>query len=144
MIRVTSDAYNGKLLELGFDVDPPLDDELICPSAEWLDQFGVYLFRRRPFYRTQSFDCDNFSAWASVLATEALLRADLKDADHSVIRAYFRNNKTVHGIPEGNHAANVVWLDDGRVVLFEPQNGKWSDLAGLVADGSVTPYRVRW
>ena len=144
MIRASSDDYKDKLLGLGFDVDPPLDEHIICPSSKWLDEFGVYLFRRRPFYRVESFDCDNFSAWASVLATESLLRAGVKDADHSFVRAYFRNERPVHDIPPGGHSANVVWLDDDRLVLFEPQNGRWSELAPLVGDGSVVPYRVRW
>lgn len=144
MTTATSDELNALFVELGFDCDPPNDERIYLPSQEWLSEFGTFLFRKKPFYRIQSFDCDNFSAWCVVLASEALYNSGFKDADHSVVRLIFTLRETVLGIKPGRHAANAVWLENRDLVLFEPQNGEFTSLAPLVASGALVPDRMRW
>ena len=140
--------YCVRLNELGWECDEPNDDNLFRPSKKWLVEFGAYLFRKRPFYKVEKFDCDNFAAWCVVLATESLLaNPSVTNCDHSIIRCTFRVLKgPVLGgtMRSGKHAASLVWLDEGPIVLFEPQNGQFTDAQGLVTSGIIAPLLARW
>ena len=123
-------------------ISPMRDGKLACPSYEWLEgPFSEFVRDNMQHYVTEKFDCDDFALKTVVLGTEALNATDsLIGCGHSIGIAYAFINGELNGVRDGNHATNIVRLDDGRVVFYEPQNQKIEFAESVVENGTVKPY----
>ena len=121
---------------------PIRDNQVACPSYAWLSgPFADFVRANVQTYVPEKFDCDDFALKTVVLATEALNESDdLSNCGHSIGICYLHINGNLNGVTDGNHATNIVRIDDGRLVFFEPQNRGIIDARGVVRDGIAKPY----
>ena len=124
------------LTDVGFDVPAiPRDRKLFLPSPGWLDAFAHWMFGRRNLFRAEAWDCDDFAMWAVVEAAQA--NADSRrEIGNAFLYATFMYHKPVLDIPAGGHSANIVYCDDEKLWLFEPQNGR----SEVLDCNGITPF----
>lgn len=121
MIPVAVSTLHAELKRAGFREIRFSDDSYVAPSREWLGEFADYLKRNTPAYFAEKFDCENFARWAACEADKALYKSDATGAGHTFAEATCVIR--VDGAFQA-HALNVVFCDDGRLYVLEPQNGR--------------------
>ncbi len=123
-------------------MSPVRDGRVACPSYDWLaGPFADFVRDNVRTYVPEKFDCDDFALKAVVLATEALNASDeITGCGHSIGICYLHVAGNLNGVTDANHATNIVRLDDGRLMFFEPQNRGIMDAREAVAAGLAKPY----
>lgn len=130
-----------------------VDAQYFCPSLSWIREFCDWMTANRHPYKSERYDCDNFSRWAAAAADEAIYsRDDLGDVAHTfgVIDLWLKGNGVLGIVPPeipgigrfGGHSTNIVRLNDNIYYLVEPQTSKFAPLADL-GDGIGAIYGVR-
>lgn len=120
MIPVSVSTLHAELKRVGFREIRFSDESYVSPSREWLGDFAKHLKRNAPDYFAEKFDCENFARWAACEADKALYKSDSTGAGHTLAEATCVIR--VDGALQA-HALNVVFCDDGRLYVLEPQNG---------------------
>lgn len=123
---------------------PIRDARLACPSRHWLvGPFSEFLKDNLRNYTPEKYDCDDFGLKAVVLATECLNEtADLSECGHSVGLCFTHivgERGSLNGVADGYHACNLVRLDDGDWIFYEPQNQRLTDARKSIAAGVAKP-----
>lgn len=126
---------------LGFNCWGPRDREVFCPSESWLADFGLYLNDTRLAPQLDSWDCDDYALQAVAEASVACREASLS-VGHSFVYCTVRLWGPLNGIdldPQNitGHATNLVRLNTGQYVFFEPQNGSFFDAKDALAGPAV-------
>ena len=101
-------------------------------------------------YTPEGFDCDDFATefkyWATVWG---MRRYQKSEAATLVGKAYVH----LHGYYEifqsgrpvsGYHVLNFVVRSDGKILLIEPQSGKYALLDGFIYEDSLTVLRIEY
>ena len=129
---------------LGFICWSPRDKTILCPSAEWLTEFGSYLVLHRMQSDRDSWDCDDYALQAVAEASVACRSAGT-GTGHSFVYCTVRLWGPLNGVeaPWGSgHALNLVRLDGGSYVFFEPQNGTHCDAKNALDAGTAIPVNA--
>lgn len=135
-------------LRKGIPQSPLVDDRLVCPSQDWLT--GTFWPWAKGYLRTytpERFDCDDFCDKLRVLFTECLVAtSDAGNVGKAFFTCYVKLNGDLNGVRDGYHATNLVLVDDGtengKLVFFEPQNGRVTDAKTAVDSGLADPYFI--
>jgi hypothetical protein len=141
---ISSQTLHQELLNLfpSATITPPRDARYACPSESWLTHdFAEYVRREiQTKYVAEKFDCDDFTLETICLATKALNEtAELRSCGHTIGMSYVMVKGNLNGVRDSFHACNLVRLDDGRWVFFEPQNQRMTDANIAIRDGVATP-----
>lgn len=126
---------------------PPDDDELVCPSIDWVrESFIPWALPQMPAYQGSKFDCENFSIRAHDRFSECLrLSGDaaFTGKGGAFWRVAVELLSELNGVlPEGNrrHVTNLV-IDDTLTPWFvEMQNGRVCKAADAIRDRLCVPY----
>ena len=136
--------FHDEFSAMGFTCWSPRDREIYCPSSEWLTEFGAYLLRHRMQSERDSWDCDDYALQAVSEASVACRSAGT-GTGHSVVYCTVRLWGPLLGVeaPWGSgHALNLVRLDGGSYVFFEPQNGTYCDAKNALDAGTAIPVNA--
>lgn len=123
---------------------PIRDNRLACPSRPWLvGAFSEFLKANLRSYTPDKYDCDDFAFKTTVLATESLNESEgLEKCGHSVGIVYVNIigvKGDLNGVTDGYHCCNLVRLDDGTWVFYEPQNQRLTNARIAIAAGIAIP-----
>lgn len=134
-----------ELLALGFKVvEGPNDARVFCPSTDWLQKFGTFIWQTKPQFNPRRYDCEDHSIRALNEATEAFQAAALdtypEDCGHGfgLCKIGISFTGDLMGVPGGAipHRLNIVRTATG-LVFFEPQQGAYCDAKTAIDDGRV-------
>lgn len=123
-------------------VSPARDSSLMLPEESWIREFGEWIRGERlrlPSYSSQSWDCDDYSLWASVEASKCRALAS-GDSGHSVFVCYITGNRgrELNGLTFGDqleHSCLIILDSTEKWWFLEPQNGSYAPaLENLVDD----------
>ncbi len=123
------------LVDLGIDISKIYTNDFTYwrPSKDFVNSF-IY-----PFYKnfldenkapySAKFDCDDFSRTFCTISQLYFLHTESNRFEQgiSIGELYFKRDPDYSIIPfesPKNHAINVVIIDTGEVIFFEPQNGQ--------------------
>jgi len=129
---------------LGFSCWQPRDAQIFCPSESWLVEFGDFLKANNLLAQRESWDCDDY-ALSAVSEASIACRAAALDCGHSFVYCTVRLWGALNGldVPWGSgHACDLVRLDSGVYVFFEPQNGTFSDAKTALDSLVVRPVNA--
>lgn len=135
-------------LKRGIPQSPLSDDAFVCPSAAWLT--GTFWTWAKPYlrdYSPQKYDCENFCEKIRVLLTECLADDDsIGPVGCACFIACLDLHGDLNGVRDGRHATLLVLVDDGsedgRLMFFEPQNGRITDAKAAVDSGVAVPVFI--
>lgn len=141
---LTGFEFLAEVTALGFACWAPRDKSVFCPSADWLRDFGAYLLAHRLPSETDSWDCDDYALQAVSEASIACRSAGT-GTGHTFVYCTVKLWGPLNGVeaPWGSgHALNLVRLDSGSYVFFEPQNGEFCDAKMQIDTGNVNPLNA--
>ncbi len=143
---IGSGQFREEVEGLGFECWLPRDREVYCPSMEWVKGFGEYLVLGRKAGVGECWDCDDFAMEAVAEASEACRYGAIR-VGHTFVYCTVRMWGELNGIEvEGDqivgHATNLVRLNGGEFVFFEPQNGRITDARVAIDNGVVAPVNA--
>lgn len=135
-------------LKRGIPQSPLSDDAFVSFSEAWLT--GTFWPWAKPYlrdYSPQKYDCENFCEKIRVLLTECLAADDsIGPVGCACFIAMLDLHGDLNGVSDGRHATLLVLIDDGsedgRLMFFEPQNGRITDAKAAVASGVAVPVFI--
>lgn len=133
-MTIPSNDFLLEVTALGFACWNPRDAQIYCPSEDWLVEFGDFLKANNLLSQRESWDCDDY-ALAAVTEASIACRSAALGSGHSFVYCTIRLWGALNGYdaPWGSlHACNLVRLDSGVYVFFEPQNGTFSDAKAAI------------
>jgi hypothetical protein len=136
-------------LQPGTPQSPLADAQLVCPSEDWLrDRFWPWAKGYLRSYTPEKYDCENFCEKMRVLFTECLAETTtVGNVGSAFFTCFVKLSGDLNGVRDGNHATNLVLVDDGsedgKLVFFEPQNGRITDAKTAVHSGVALPYFIQ-
>lgn len=141
---IPASQFLEEVTALGFICWSPRDKNVFCPSSDWLREFGAYLLKHRLPYEIDSWDCDDYSLQAVSEASVACRLAGAGNG-HTFVYCTMQLWGPINGVdaPFGSgHACNLVRLDTGAYVFFEPQNGEFCDAKTQIDGGVCVPVNA--
>lgn len=139
---ISASQFLAEVTEIGFSCWQPRDKEIFCPSEDWLREFGSYLLQTRVQSARESWDCDDYALHAVVEASVAC-RAAALGTGHSFVYCTLKMFGQLNGIDAewgSGHAGNLVRLDSGSYVFFEPQTGQFCNAKTAIFNGLAIPF----
>ena len=142
------ETLQSELVQSGLTPVIPMSSHYFCPSRQFLEQeYSLWLDTERPeeYADIDKFNCTSFSMWALVELHKCLKKA-MNIRGCSVASGLFLLNigfgTTLNGISndqmgEGGHATLLVRCNDGKWVIFEPQNCEITTLEKAQDDAAI-------
>ena len=143
-MTISSSQFLTEVTALGFSCWEPRDAQIYCPQESWLQEFGEFLNANNLLAQKEAWDCDDY-ALAAVSEASIACRSAALGTGHSFVYCSIRLWGPLNGLdaPWGSgHACNLVRLDSGVYVFFEPQNGTFSDAKTALDSLVVRPVNA--
>lgn len=135
-------------LKRGIPQSPLSDDAFAYPSESWLTgTFWPWARRYLRGYAQQKYDCENFCEKIRTLLTECLAADDsIGPVGFACFIVTLDLHGDLNGVTDGRHATLLVLVDDGsedgKLMFFEPQNGRITDAKTAVDSGVAVPVFI--
>jgi hypothetical protein len=141
MKTVPSTVFRQALVAAGFtQILPALDAAVDCPSRAWLvDDFSAYFSRVQLPGFMEAADCDDWAFFAKAMAGIANGEAGSSHGvAFGVAKITIYPGSTFNGMPgPGLHLTNVVLLDTGELVAYEPQTQTLASFSEALDAGDI-------